>query len=99
MDAALDSELDIPIPMDVRALEGCSISRVTHNTTPINLHVSGNHSKMVQFLLIKSPQVPVVLGFSWLQRYKPIIDWTAVDIRGRSINRNGRLIRADFKFS
>ena len=72
MDATLASELDIPtqplsIPMDIRALDGRSIDRVTHNTNPINLRMSGNHRETIQFLLIKSPQVPVVLGFSWLQ--------------------------------
>ena len=40
--------------MDVRALDGRSIGRVTHNTTPINLRVSGNHSETIQFLLINS---------------------------------------------
>ena len=72
MDATLASELDIPtqslsIPMGNRALEGRFIGWVTHNTTPINLRVSGNHSGTIQFLLIKSPQVPVVLRFFWLQ--------------------------------
>jgi hypothetical protein len=27
-------------------------------------------------MIIKSPQVPVVLVFSWLQQHKPLIDWT-----------------------
>ena len=72
MDTTLVSELGIPIqplsiPMDVRALDGCSIGRVTHNTTRINLPVSGNHSESMQFMFIKSSPVPVVLGFSLLQ--------------------------------
>ena len=67
MDVSLASELAIPtqplsIPMGVRALDGRSISRVTHYTTPINLQVSGNHSEAIQFLLIKSPHFPVILG-------------------------------------
>jgi hypothetical protein len=76
LDATLSSELNIPtqplsIPMDVRVLGRRSIGWVTHNTTPINLRVSGNHSDTIQFLLIMSPQIPVVLGFSWLQRHNP----------------------------
>ena len=79
LDATLASELNIAtqplsIPMDVRVLDGRSTGWVTHNTTPINLRVSGNHSKTIQFLLIKSPQIPVVLGFSWLQRHNPLIN-------------------------
>jgi hypothetical protein len=73
------SELNIPtqplsIPMDVRALDARSIGRVTQNTTPINLRVSGNHSGTIQFLLIKSPLIPVVLGFSWLEQHNPLIN-------------------------
>ena len=89
MDTTLASELDIPtqplsIPMDVRALDRCSIGGVTHNTTPINLRVSGNHSETIQFLLIKSLQVPVVLGIPWLQRHNPLINWSAGAIMGCS---------------
>ena len=66
LDTTLASELNIPsqslsIPMDVRALDVRSIGVVTHNTTLINLRVSANHSEAIQFLLIKSPQIPVVL--------------------------------------
>ena len=72
MDFTLASELGIPtqprsIPMDVRALNGRSIGWVTQNTTPISLRVLGNHNEVIQFLLIKSPQIPMVLVFSWLQ--------------------------------
>ena len=31
---------------------------------------------MIQFLLIESLQVPVVVGFSWLQRHNPPITWS-----------------------
>ncbi|XP_045570093.1 trichohyalin-like [Salmo salar] len=86
----LDSHrFDIPtqplfIPIDVRALNVRSICRVTHNTTPINLWVSGNHSETIQFLLIKSPQIPVVLGFSWTKRHNPLINWSTGAINGWS---------------
>jgi hypothetical protein len=36
---------------------------IPSHTTPIHLRLSGNHSESIQFMLIKSPQVPVVLGF------------------------------------
>jgi hypothetical protein len=81
------SELCIPtqplsIPMDVRAQDGCSIDRFTHNTTPINLRVSGNHSETIQFMLVKSPLVPLVFGLSWLEQHNPLTDWTSGAIMG-----------------
>jgi hypothetical protein len=45
---------------------------------------SENHSKTIQFLLIKSPQIPVVLGFSWLQQCNPLIHWSTGAIMGWS---------------
>ena len=51
---------------------------------PINLCVLGNHSESIQLLLIESPIVPVVLGFSWIQRHNPVIDWTTDYILGWS---------------
>ena len=87
MDTTLVSELGIPtqplfIPMDIRVLDGCSIGRVTHTSFPINLRELGNHSESMQFLPIESPRAPVVLGFSWLQRHNPLIDWDTGSILG-----------------
>lgn len=74
----------LSVPMDARALDGCSIGRVTHSTVPINLRVSGNHNESIQLLLIESPHVPV-LGLSWFQRHNPVIDWTTGSILGWSL--------------
>jgi hypothetical protein len=89
MDATIASELGIPtqplsVLMDARALDGRSIGEVTHTTVPVQLRVSGNNSETIQFLLIASPNVPVVLGFSWLQKHNPVIDWTTSSILGWS---------------
>jgi hypothetical protein len=51
---------------------------------PVQLRISGNYSETIQFLLITSPHVPVVLGFSWLQKHNPVIDWTTSSILGWS---------------
>ena len=82
MDSAIASELCIPtqplsVPMDARALDGHSIGEVNHSTVSVQLRVSGNHSETIQFLPIPSPHV---LGFSWLQKHNPVIDWTTSSI-------------------
>ena len=90
MDATIASELDIPtqpltVPMDNRALDGSSTEEVTHSTVPIQFRLSCNHSERIQFLLIASPHVPVVSGFSWLQKHNPIIDWTTSSIHSHCL--------------
>ena len=57
--------------MDAKALDGRSIGRVTHNTVPINLQVSGNHSEAMKFLLLESRHVPVVLGVFMVPEAQP----------------------------
>ncbi|KAF7640940.1 hypothetical protein LDENG_00004270, partial [Lucifuga dentata] len=37
--------------------------------------VSGNHSELIVFHLMDSPQVPIVLGHPWLLCHNPQIDW------------------------
>ena len=48
--------------------------------------MSEHHSKTIQFLLVESLQVPVVLGFSWLQRHNPSIVWATGAIVGWSLS-------------
>ena len=88
MDTTLVSELGIStqplsILMDVRALDGRSIGRITHNTVPIKLRVSGNHSESMQFLLLEFPHVPIVLEFI-APVAQPLIDWAKGSIMGWS---------------
>jgi hypothetical protein len=89
IDATIASELGIPtqplsVTMDVRALDGRSIDEVIHSTVPVQLRVSVNYSEIIQFFLITSPNVTVVLGFSWLQKDNLMIDWTISSILGWS---------------
>jgi hypothetical protein len=89
MDSVIASELGIPTqplsdPMDSRTLDGHSIGEVNHSTVSVQLRVSGNHSETIQFLPIPSPHVSVVLGFSWLQKHNPVINWTTSSILGWS---------------
>ena len=52
----------LPEPMEVFALDGCLLARVTHRTTPVSLLLSGNHQELIRFFVIPSPTSPVVLG-------------------------------------
>ena len=58
------------------ALDGQPIGdgKVTSATTPLRLRV-GNHNKTISLHLLDSPEFPVVLGFPWLNRPNPHIDW------------------------
>ena len=49
---------------------------MTHQTQPLELLVSGNHRETISFFVFPSACSPLVLGFEWLERHNPHINWT-----------------------
>lgn len=41
----------------------------------VNLNISGNHQKTIQFHIFNSAIFPLVLGHSWLSKQTPHIVW------------------------
>lgn len=62
-------------PIHGTALDGCLLCRVTHQSAPLQMTMSGNHSETLTFHLFHAPQQPVILGYLWLRRHNPHIDW------------------------
>ena len=86
IDTALVQRLKIPqealeTPLSVSALDGQPIGngKVTSATTPLRLDV-GNHNENISLHLLDSPEFPVVLGFPWLNRHNPHMDWSTGSI-------------------
>lgn len=41
---------------------------------------SDNHSEQIHFHVVASPHHPVVLGYTWLRRHNPCIDWSSGEV-------------------
>jgi hypothetical protein len=52
---------------------------VTHKTAPLEVKF-GNYSSFIIFNIIKIPSAPIILEFSWLERYNPHIVWKSRNI-------------------
>uniref|UniRef100_A0A8C5EI19 ribonuclease H n=1 Tax=Gouania willdenowi TaxID=441366 RepID=A0A8C5EI19_GOUWI len=81
LDENLAQQLEIksvPLPASVpdNALDGRLLGTITHRTVPVHLVLAGRHHETVQFHILKTPQHPVILGFPWLHRHNPHIDWS-----------------------
>lgn len=77
----LDIELVLlPRPLPASALDGHLLGTVTHQTTPISMLLSGKHHETIQFHVLKSPSLPLILGYPWLRRHNPHIDWSTGSI-------------------
>ena len=74
----------LPHPSLACALDGHLVGTVTHQTTPLRLLLFGNHYETIQFHILKSPRLPFILGFPWLRRHNPTIDWSTGSILGWS---------------
>lgn len=64
-------------PLNITAVDGSPLGsgRVSECTPPLQLKV-GNHQELIQFLLIHTPKLPIILGFPWLTAHNPNIDWS-----------------------
>ncbi|KAF7690920.1 hypothetical protein HF521_011217, partial [Silurus meridionalis] len=65
----------LPIALLIRALDGSLLGRATHCTKPLLMSVGELHQEWLSFLVIISPQDPIILGFPWLQKHNPPVDW------------------------
>lgn len=89
IDTALMKQLKIPIQelpqaMQAHTLTGQPLAKVRYITVPVSLLISGNHCEEISLHLIDTPQVPVILGYPWLLKHNPHIDWTTNAILGWS---------------
>ena len=62
-------------PLRVSAIDGKKLHQVTHQTQPLELLISGNHLETLTFFVFPSACSPLVLGFEWLERHNPHINW------------------------
>lgn len=72
-------------PLKASALDGSFIFNVTHVTEPVAIRI-GDHHELVTFHLFHSAQHPLILGFPWLKKHNPHIDWCS----GRIISWGGK---------
>ncbi|KAI3352443.1 hypothetical protein L3Q82_005396 [Scortum barcoo] len=49
---------------------------------PIHMLLSGNHHETIQFHILYSPRLALILGYPWLQRHNPHVDWLMGAILG-----------------
>ncbi len=74
----------LPQPVPANALDGHLLGTVTHQTIPVQMLLSGNHHKTITFHVLDSPRIPLILGYPWLRRHNPHIDWATGAILGWS---------------
>ena len=81
MDLSLAQRLNIlslDPPLSVTALDGRPLGPglVNQMTSAVRVQID-NHKEELSFHLIQSPDFTVVLGFPWLTRHNPHLDWTS----------------------
>ena len=77
-------QVPLPRPVPAKVLDGHLLGTVTHQTMPIHMLLSSSHHETIQFHILKSPYLPLILGYPWLRCHNPHIDWATGSIRGWS---------------
>uniref|UniRef100_A0A673BEJ7 Gypsy retrotransposon integrase-like protein 1 n=1 Tax=Sphaeramia orbicularis TaxID=375764 RepID=A0A673BEJ7_9TELE len=68
-------------PLEARALDDHIICRITHQTQPVTVRFADGHTESLSFHIYHSAAHPLILGFPWLQRHNPQLDWSTGEIR------------------
>uniref|UniRef100_A0A3B3DGY8 Gypsy retrotransposon integrase-like protein 1 n=1 Tax=Oryzias melastigma TaxID=30732 RepID=A0A3B3DGY8_ORYME len=79
--------------IQVKAIDNHVISRSTFTTEPLRLQI-GNHHETLSFHIITSPEHPLILGYSWLMRHNPHIDWSSGEVLGWGSSCPSKCLRA-----
>ena len=81
-------------PLRVSAIDGKKLHQVTHQTQPLELLISGNHRETLTFFVFPSACSPLVLGFEWLERHNPHINWAERHIESWSTSCHETCLRS-----
>lgn len=65
----------LPQSITARALDGKFLFNVTHVTEPVVLSFFDKHTELISFHVFNSAQHPLILGYPWLIKHNPHIDW------------------------
>jgi hypothetical protein len=86
MDVVFASSNNFPlesldVPVEIKSVDGnpCGKGIITHKTMAV-LELASYKQKM-EFYVISSPSVPVILGWDWLVEMNPIINWKTGTMR------------------
>ena len=99
LDSTFAAQADIPCeelerPMEAFALDERRLASVTRQSRPVSLTIAGNHVESLQFFVIQSPLVPVILGRPWLAQHEPHIAWSSGNILEWSSSCHARCLQA-----
>ena len=68
--------------LEASALDGTLMCKVTHRTMPLKITIDHEHSEYMTFHLFNSAQHAVILGYPWLCKHNPHIDWRTGKVLG-----------------
>lgn len=69
--------LTLQNPLKVSAVDGnpLGLGHIHQCTTALHVRI-GDHEENLQFHIIHSPKIPIILGHPWLVTHNPLIDWS-----------------------
>jgi hypothetical protein len=72
-------------PIKVRSVDGtpCGSGIITHRVL-LPLQMEG-FSDIVEFLVIKCPHTPLILGLEWLKSFNPVVNWKTGKLTFRKV--------------
>ncbi|OMJ19599.1 Retrotransposon-like protein 1 [Smittium culicis] len=78
--------ITLSTPQKVETVDGTQPTSglIKHKTSKLEIHTDLNHKELIDFYLIKSAHSPVILGFPWLAKHNPAINWSSSNMLFKS---------------
>lgn len=73
-----DSSHTLPLcySVPVQALDSHVLGTIPHQTPQVHMLLSGKHHETIQFYILNSPCLPLLLVYPWLHHHNSYVDWT-----------------------
>lgn len=73
-------------PQKIETVDGTAPTSglIKHKTAKLEVSTELNHKEFIEFYLIKSAHSPVILGYPWLAKHNPEINWNSANIKFNS---------------
>lgn len=85
MDIGLAERLGLDLvplqePLEVNALDGRLLCKITQRTSPLQLLMAENHTEEIVFHIFSSPVQPLILCLPWLVKHNPNKNWATGEV-------------------
>lgn len=84
----------LPVPRSITGLTGQILTKISDKVNNLSFVISGNHHETGEFFVYDSPNTQLILGYLWLAKHNPTINWSEKRIIDWSYNCSSNCLKS-----